>query len=115
MDFFKSLANALRGLGVVMREELNFKIHLVMALVVVVLGLFLGFSYTEWLFIIVAIAFVVSGEVANTAIEDLCDKVEPNQDSAIGKIKDTMAGFVLVTSLGALLIGAVIIIHHVIS
>lgn len=113
MSFFRSLANALNGLVTVAREEFNFKLHMLSTLLVVVLGILLNFSYTEWLFIIVAIAFVVSGEVANTAIEDLCDKVEPNQDPIIGKVKDTMAAFVLVTSLGALVIGITIIIHHV--
>ena len=113
MSFFKSLAIAINGLLVVVREELNFKIHLSCALFVVVFGVFLNFTYTEWLFIVVAIALVVSGEVANTAIEDLCDKVEPRQDPVIGKVKDTMAAFVLVTSLGSVLIGAIILIHHV--
>jgi diacylglycerol kinase len=111
--FFKSLANAINGLKVVAREELNFKIHIICAVFVVIIGVMLGFSSTEWLFIVVAIAFVVSGEVANTAIEDLCDKVEPNQDPKIGKIKDTMAGFVLVTSLGAIIIGIIVIFNHV--
>lgn len=113
MSFFKSLAIAINGLLVVVREELNFKIHLVCALFVIVLGAFFNFTYTEWLFIVVAIALVVSGEVANTAIEDLCDKVEPRQDPIIGKVKDTMAAFVLVTSLGSVVIGAIILIHHV--
>jgi diacylglycerol kinase (ATP) len=48
----------------------------------------------------------------NTAIEDLCDKIQPDQDPAIGKIKDMSSGSVLVASLGALLVGVVVVLYH---
>ncbi|MEI6479125.1 MAG: diacylglycerol kinase [bacterium] len=51
----------------------------------------------------------------NTAIEDLCNKVEPEHDPAIGKIKDTMAAFVFVSSIGVSILGILIFAHHFIQ
>ena len=51
---------------------------------------------------------VLAAEIVNTAIEDLCNKVEPNTDSVIGKIKDTMGGFVFIVALGSAIIGVMI-------
>lgn len=48
------------------------------------------------------------GEIVNTAIEDICNKIEPNQNPVIGKIKDTMAGYVLVSSVAALIAGIIL-------
>ena len=41
----------------------------------------------------------------NTVVEDLCDIVEPNQNPLIGKVKDMMAGYVLVSSVVSVIVG----------
>ena len=54
------------------------------------------------------IAGVIVLEMVNTAIELLCDKVEPNEDPAIGIIKDLSAGAVLVMCTAAAIVGILI-------
>lgn len=44
-------------------------------------------------------------EAFNTAVEGLCDRIHPEFDPAIGRIKDLGAGGVLVASIAAALIG----------
>lgn len=110
--FLVSFSNALNGLRAVFREEGNFKIETVIGVAVLVLAYYYNFSLMEWLFCIVAIALVLMSEIVNTAIEDLSTKVEPNHDPTIGKIKDMMAGFVLVSSIGALLTGVLVFWNH---
>lgn len=106
--FLKSFRFAVDGVRTVWREEFNFRIEVGISASVIALGVYLGIMTIEWLFIVVAIGMVLSAEVVNTVIEDLCNKIEPKNDPVIGKIKDMMAGFVLIASLASLIIGLVI-------
>ncbi|MEI6842904.1 MAG: diacylglycerol kinase [bacterium] len=107
-----SFKNAFRGIRTTWQEELNFRIELAVTLVVLVLMIMFRFSFGESALCIVAIVLVLSAEIVNTVVEDLCNKVEPAYDSAIGKIKDTMAGLVFVSSLGAFVLGILVFWHH---
>ena len=112
MKLFKSFLLALNGLKTVWLEERNFRIEIIAAVFVLVGTFVLNFSLIEIGLIVIAIVLVTSAEIINTAIEDLCDKIEPNQNSVIGKIKDTMAAFVLVSACGASALGIIVILHH---
>ena len=70
------------------------------------------FSFIETAFCVIAIIIVLCAEIINTAIEDLCNKVEPNQDPVIGKIKDIMATFVLLSVIGAVVLGYLVFRYH---
>ncbi len=108
----KSLKDALSGLKTVWAEEHNFRIEVVAAIAVVFSIFYFNFSYIESAFSILAIIIVIAAEIVNTVIEDLCDRIEPNHDETIGKIKDTMAAFVLVSVTGAIIIGIIIFVRH---
>ena len=56
-----------------------------------------------------------TAEALNTAIERLCDKIEPNKDDKIKIIKDIAAGAVLLSSIFSATVGAIIFIPHIIS
>jgi diacylglycerol kinase (ATP) len=62
-------------------------------------------SAGEWRWLFLAMALVWLAEAFNTAIEKLCDRIEPGFDPAIGRIKDVSAGAVLIASFAAALIG----------
>jgi diacylglycerol kinase len=113
---FKKVLNsfkfALNGLYVTWKEEFNFRIEVVVAVVVIFSIFYFQFSFVESALCFVAVIIVLSAEIVNTAIEDLSDMVEPNQNPLIGKIKDTMAGFVLVSSFGAFIIGCLVFYNH---
>lgn len=59
----------------------------------------------DWRWLVLAMAMVWLAEAFNTAIEELCDRIEPGFDLVIGRIKDIAAGAVLIASLAAALIG----------
>ncbi len=111
-EFLKSFADAFRGLKTVWKEERNFRIDVLAALAVLFCIFYFNFSFIESALVILAVVIVLSAEIVNTALEDLCDKVEPGQDKLIGKIKDIMAAYVLVSALGAAFIGALVFSHH---
>ena len=103
---------AMNGLHAAWREEVNFRIEVILALSVIVGGVYLGFSKLEWVIIIECIVAVLTAELVNTAVEDLCNRVEPNTDPVIGKIKDIMGGFVFVVVLGAGIIGFMVFSNY---
>lgn len=108
----KSFSWAMSGIRTAWREEVNFRIEMFIALAVLVLGIWLKLSTIDWIVIIGCIGAVLAAEMLNTAMEDLCDKVQPNIDPTIGKIKDIMSGFVLVVSSFSVVVGIIIISHY---
>lgn len=97
----------------VWREEFNFKIDSLVAILVFCSFFYIDFSYLEVAILIFLVGFVLAAEIANTAIEDLCNKVEPHHDQMIGKIKDTMGAFVLVSAITSVAVGAIIYARHI--
>lgn len=110
--WMKSFGWALNGFKTVLREEANFQIELVFASVLILLAAYFDFSLIEWIVVIACVTIVLTGEIVNTVIEDLCNKIEPKQDPAIGKIKDMAAAFVLIAAAGAGLMGGLLILSH---
>ena len=108
----KSFGWAINGIRAVWQEEVNFRIEIIIAILVVAVGFYLNFTKLEWAFIVVSICAVISAEMVNTAIEDLCNKIEPNTNEIIGKIKDVMGGVVLVVCITSVVIGVMVITNH---
>ena len=112
---FHNLRYALKGIEIAWREEFSFKVQLVFAVSAPVLGWYLGISTTEFLFVIFMVGFVLTAEIFNTALEELCDKFQPEHDPHIGKIKDLAAAAVLVSSITALIVGFIIYMPYVLE
>ena len=104
----KSFRYAFHGIYLLVRFEHNAWIHVSVALCVVVAGILVGLSATEWLFIITAIGMVLATEAVNSSIEALADLVSPGYHEAIKRTKDLAAGAVLILSIAAALIGLLI-------
>src|SRR3989344_3837401 len=112
---FHNLRYALKGIEIAWREEFSFKVQTVFAVSAPVLGWYLGISTTEFLFVIFMVGFVLTAEIFNTALEELCDKFQPEHDPHIGKIKDLAAAAVLVSSITALIVGFIIYMPYVLK
>ena len=112
---FHNLRYALKGIEIAWREEFSFKVQTVFAVSAPVLGWYLGISTTEFLFVIFMVGFVLTAEIFNTALEELCDKFQPEHAPHIGKIKDLAAAAVLVSSITALIVGFIIYMPYVLE
>lgn len=110
-----SMGYAAKGLRVAFVEEHNFQFHIAAVLVAVILGLVLDITETQWLFIIGAIGAVLSAELFNTAVEELCDMYKSSHDPHIAKIKDLSAAAVFTASIAALIIGLLIFIPRLMT
>ena len=106
--FIRGFGFAFKGLGHAVKTQLNFRVHLVLAVIAMSLGWYLQLSSSEWLWIIFSIGLVLLTELLNTAIELLVDLVSPGFNETAGKVKDIAAAAVLVTAFTALAIGIVI-------
>jgi len=106
----RSFGFAFQGLKTLFKEEHNARIHLLAAIGVVLLGLALDISKSEWLAITLVIGFVFVTEILNTAIENMADFVSPEKEPAIKKIKDLAAAGVLVSAIVALVVGCVVFV-----
>lgn len=111
-QFSRSVANAISGLRVAWKEERHFRIDIACGVFVLAFGLYLDISSLAWIFLVLAIGAVLTAETFNTALEELCDKFQPTQDPHIKKIKDLAAAAVLITSLGALVIGVLVFLPY---
>jgi diacylglycerol kinase len=103
-----SFGFAINGIRIGFRDETNFQIQVAMALASIILGVYFQVSIAEWLFVFGAIGLVLTAELLNTALEELCDMLKDTHDPAVAKIKDLAAGAVLCASLCALVIGLII-------
>ncbi len=104
----QSFTHAFSGWRFAFKDEPNFKIHLFAALLAVSLGFYFKINSGEWLFILLAIGSVLAAELFNTALEVLCDFIQPEKHTSIKKIKDLSAGAVLISALAALIGGLLI-------
>lgn len=96
----------------VFKEERNFSIIIFFAVLALCIGYYFDFTLIEYSICVVIINMVMVAEMVNTAFEDICNKIEPNHDPVIGKIKDISSGFVLVASLGAGIAGLLVFFNH---
>ena len=110
----KALSYALVGLKLVWREELSFRLEILCALIVAAFGFIFQISPFEFALIVLASGAVLAAETFNTALEELCDKFQPDHDPHIAKIKDLSAAAVLLTSAGAFFLGLIIFLPHIV-
>lgn len=113
--FLRGFGYAFKGLAYALKTQLNFRVHLICALIVIGLGYGLNISSAEWLWIILAIGLVLTAEAFNTALELLVDFVSPEYNKKAGHIKDMCAAAVLVTAVTALVIGMVIFLPKLVA
>jgi undecaprenol kinase len=104
----KSFADAFRGLFIAVRNERNLKIHLAAAAVVFTAAGLLKAEPWVWVALVLTCALVIAAELINTAIERICDKLDPNECPFIRDAKDISAGAVLVCSIAAVAVGIIV-------
>jgi len=112
--FLKAFIYAFNGLAVFFRHERNGKIQLAAAVVVVLLGFYIGISPAEWTIILGCIGAVLSFEMINSSIEKLCNLVHPTYHPAVKTIKDMAAGAVLFVTCISAVIGSIIFLPKII-
>jgi diacylglycerol kinase len=111
----KSFSFAIAGIMEFFLSERNARIHLVASIAVVITGFLFHLSNMEWMVITIMIMTVWIAEMINTAIEKLCNLVQPGIHEQIRVVKDIAAGAVLIASIGSIVTAAIIFIPKILS
>ena len=114
MKLVRSFIYAAQGFAYCIRHELNFRIHLLATIVVVLMGVFLHCSNNEWLILLIHITLVLSFEMFNTAIERISNQFGTGKNGNIKIIKDVSAGAVLLAATTAIISAAIIFVPKII-
>ncbi|MGA7213397.1 MAG: diacylglycerol kinase family protein [Terrimicrobiaceae bacterium] len=109
----RSFKYAFSGLFHLIRSQHNAWIHAFITVLVVVAGFYFHLAAAEWCWIVLATTLVWTAEALNTAIELLADATTKEFHPLIGQAKDVAAGAVLLTALGASIIGLIIFWPHI--
>lgn len=108
IKFINSFSYAMNGIKASLHKQVNLKVQLASASLVLAVGFYFNITATEWCIILLVIALVLCLEMVNTAIESLVDLVTTEWKPLAGKVKDIAAGAVLVASFFSLFIGVIV-------
>jgi diacylglycerol kinase len=104
----KSFHYAGRGLIKTFREEQNLRVQAIVALAIIILGIYFRIARWEWIVLILVISLVMLMEIANSAVERVTDILKPRINGYVKEIKDIMAAAVVVAALVSIIVGLII-------
>jgi diacylglycerol kinase len=101
----KSFLNAFRGIFFMLKTERNFQLEVFALLINIFLIFYLKLSGIDTILILIVSFGVLATEIFNTAIEKICDIIQPEFDKRIGFIKDISAGAVTLMAILSIIVG----------
>jgi diacylglycerol kinase (ATP) len=104
----RSFKYAFIGIWTMLKSQHNAWVHACATVAVIIAGLFFGVSTAEWCWLVLAIMSVWTAEALNTAFEFLADVASPEFHPLVKHSKDVAAGAVLISAIGAVVIGMLI-------
>jgi len=112
-----SFGFAFAGIWKAMETSRNLKIHLFATILVILAGLLLQVSPTEWLILFLLIGLVISAEIMNSAIEEACNVYDEKLNLPYGTTKiprNMAAGGVLILAMTAVVVGLAIFLPKIV-
>lgn len=107
--FLSSFRCAGAGVNDAIQTQRNFRVHLLVTVVVVLVGWWLRLPLQSWALLALTIGSVLVTEIFNTAAERLVDLVSPDYHPLAKQVKDLAAGAVLVAAIVAVIVGLLIL------
>ncbi|MDE7349868.1 MAG: diacylglycerol kinase family protein [Muribaculaceae bacterium] len=111
----RSFGYAFAGIGTLLRDEHNSRIHVLAMVCAVALGFVLDISATEWCVVALCCGAVLMAEAMNSAVEALADLVSPEYHPLVKKAKDVGAAGVLMMAMGAAAAGLIIFLPKIVQ
>ncbi len=110
--FFRSFVYAGSGLWYALRTQRNARVHAIVAVAAIALGIALRISPVEFAMVFVAITIVFTAEMFNTVAEACVDLATSEYHPLARIAKDVAAGAVLLSAILAVVIGLFVYIPH---
>jgi len=108
-NWFETLNCAIEGIIYAVKNERHMKAHFFIAAMVLSLSLFLDLNGRDFVLLVLSITLVIFAELVNTAIEHTVDLVNEEFHPLAKAAKDVAAGGVLVASVGAVVMGYMVL------
>jgi diacylglycerol kinase len=105
--------DAFRGLKAGVRGQSTMFVHFFAAAVVIVAAAVLGMNLYEWCLLLLCITSVITAEMFNSALESMAKAITGEPHPHLGNSLDIGAAAVLVASIAAAVVGAIIFGHRV--
>ena len=106
--FVESFNAAVEGFIYALRTERNMRIHFLAAFFLLLLGIYLNFTYLEIVALCVTITLVLVSEMVNTALELIVDMIKSDFHPIARVVKDVSAGVVLLASINGIIVGYIL-------
>ncbi len=100
-----SFNTAIEGFLLCFKTQRNMRIHFLLALLILLFGIYLDFTRIELIVLLLTCSTVLIIEMVNTAMEIVMDYVDGAHSGWVKIVKDITAGAVLVASINAAIIG----------
>lgn len=102
---------SLQGLQATFREEEAFRVEVILALLLIPLGVFLGDTGSEKALLAGSVFLVLIVEVLNSAIESVVDRFGGEHDDLSGRAKDQGSAAVFLSLLLVVLVWALLLVY----
>lgn len=99
---------ALQGLITAIKTEDSMRVHLVIAVLVILWGFYTHLPLWKWVILFPTIAVVLICEMINTAIETTVDLCKDSFHPMAKQAKDIAAGAVLIAAIMSIFVGVAI-------
>ena len=99
---------SIKGIFWMLKSERNFQLEVFALIINLFLIVYFKLNSTDVALILLVCFLVLIAETINTAIEKICDFVEPNFNKKIGLIKDIAAGAVILATLLSIITGILV-------
>jgi len=104
--------DAFRGLKEGLRGQSSYCVHFFAAAVVAVAATVLRMNAVEWCLLLLCIAGVLTAELFNSALESMAKAITGRNDPHLGNSLDIGSAAVLLASIGAAAVGAVVFVRR---
>ena len=104
--------NSLAGYRVVFRDEAAFRAQVLALIVLLPLAVWLAQSWTQFALLVGVWILVLAGELVNSAIEAVVDRIGPNHHPLSAKAKDAGSALTLTLMLLAALVWTAVLLDR---
>lgn len=108
----RSFKDAQKGLFYSFRYEQNFRLGVIIGLIVFFLAFYFPLTLGERVTIILLIALFLILELLNSVLERTIDLFKPRIDPGAGVIKQMMSGIVLLVAIFSIIVGLLIFLPY---
>jgi len=109
----QSLNSAIEGFVYVFKTQRNMRVHFAIGAIVLLLGIFLNFTYIEMILLCIVVSFVLFAEMCNTAFECTMDMIKEEFHPMARIVKDICAGAVLLSAISSVVVGYLLFLQKV--